>query len=145
MNEIFPKRLRGLRAASKLTQDEAANNIGIGKVTLARYELGGQSPTAENLEKIADYFCVPTDYLLGRIDTPYHVTSTTSAVTGEPLKGYTASGEPYTEEELHEIERAAMDHGEVVKGDPLEDEDVPAHLRELIRRIVREEVERGQK
>lgn len=84
MNEIFSKRLRGLRAASKLTQDEAANNIGIGKVTLARYELGGQSPTAENLEKIADYFCVPTDYLLGRIDTPYHVTSTTSAVTGDP-------------------------------------------------------------
>ncbi|MYN70468.1 helix-turn-helix domain-containing protein [Streptococcus suis] len=35
------------------------------------YSMKKGNPKVENLQKIADYFNVSTDYLLGRTDTPY--------------------------------------------------------------------------
>lgn len=44
-----------------------AIELGFGENYL--YTLKRQTPSAENIEKIADYFHVSTDYLLGRTDT----------------------------------------------------------------------------
>ena len=62
----FQNIFRQLRIASGLTQNEMAEKIGISRSTIGMYETGAREPDFETLEKIADFFNVDTDYLLGR-------------------------------------------------------------------------------
>lgn len=64
----FPLRLRRLRTDHGLTQTELAKRIGISRDTLSRYELGKLDPGSADICRVADYFGVSTDYLLGRSD-----------------------------------------------------------------------------
>lgn len=57
-----------LRTSSGLTQVEMAEKLGISRSTIGMYETGAREPDFETLEKIADYFNVDIDYLLGRTD-----------------------------------------------------------------------------
>lgn len=66
----FGTRLTALRKEKKLLQADLANKIGIARATYGAYEQGTRQPDFETLEKIADFFGVSTDYLLGRTDTP---------------------------------------------------------------------------
>jgi transcriptional regulator with XRE-family HTH domain len=62
-------RIRNLRESENIQQNEFAKKIGVSNVVLSRYESGERKPDYETLEKIADYFEVTTDYLLGRTDS----------------------------------------------------------------------------
>lgn len=64
----FAQRLRDLRAREDLTQQELADNTHIARSTLAMYEYGKRRPDFEILDKLADYFDVSFDYILGRAD-----------------------------------------------------------------------------
>ena len=66
----FSIRLTALRKEKKLLQADVANKIGIARATYGAYEQGNRQPDFDTLERIADYFEVSTDYLLGRTDTP---------------------------------------------------------------------------
>ena len=66
---IFSNRLKIIRKQAKLTWRELANNIEISEATLYNY-IDGSSPSSDILLKIADYFNVTTDWLLGRTDDP---------------------------------------------------------------------------
>ena len=55
-----------LRTSSNLTQNAIAEKLGISRSTIGMYETGAREPDFETLEKIADYFNVDTDFLLGR-------------------------------------------------------------------------------
>jgi len=66
---MFPNRLRELREERKLLQKEAAAQLGIGQVTYNRYECAEREPDLETLMKIAKFFNVSTDYLLGNQTT----------------------------------------------------------------------------
>ena len=57
-----------LRTSAGLTQVEMARKLGISRSTIGMYETGAREPDFETLEKIADFFNVDTDYLLGRTD-----------------------------------------------------------------------------
>lgn len=61
-------RIKYLRQRENIQQKEFAKKIGVSNVVLSRYETGERKPDYETLEKIADYFNVSTDYLLGRTD-----------------------------------------------------------------------------
>lgn len=63
---MFNTRLQILRKSKRLTQDELASRLGVNRGTYANYERGHRQPDFETLVKIADYFDVTTDYLLGR-------------------------------------------------------------------------------
>src|SRR5690606_375789 len=67
---MLGNRLRYLRKTLNLTQSELANTLGITRGTYAHYEIGKREPDYETLQKIADFFEVSTDYLLGRTDNP---------------------------------------------------------------------------
>ncbi|GIO03431.1 transcriptional regulator [Brevibacillus halotolerans] len=68
---IFKQRLKELRAEKKITQEELAKALDIPESTIRRLESSEQSlPRRERLEKIADFFNVSVDYLLGRTDNP---------------------------------------------------------------------------
>lgn len=64
------KRLKALRIDCGLTQQEVSERLGIDRVSYARFEIGKRVPTTDKLEMLADFYCVSTDYLLGRTDIP---------------------------------------------------------------------------
>ena len=66
----FSSRLRGLRKAKELTQQQLAKYVGISKSSINMYERGEREPGLEMLETIADFFNVDLDYLLGKSDIP---------------------------------------------------------------------------
>ncbi|MFT9495818.1 helix-turn-helix domain-containing protein [Anaerosolibacter sp.] len=61
----FSERLRELRQKHDITLDKMADDTGITKATLSRYENGHREPKLDIINTIADYFNVPVDYLLG--------------------------------------------------------------------------------
>ncbi|MBM7623748.1 transcriptional regulator with XRE-family HTH domain [Sporohalobacter salinus] len=64
----FQKRLKKLRNEKGVYQKELAKIIGVSRPTITQYESGQRKPDHETLSKIADYFDVSIDYLLGRTD-----------------------------------------------------------------------------
>jgi HTH-type transcriptional regulator, competence development regulator len=58
--------IRKLREKENLSQKDFAKKIGISNVVLSRYEKDERKPDYDMLNKIADYFEVTIDYLLGR-------------------------------------------------------------------------------
>jgi transcriptional regulator with XRE-family HTH domain len=67
--EILANRLRKLREEKGLTQKELAQALGLNsKSTITNYEQNDRDPDYETLIKIAKYFEVSIDYLLGQKD-----------------------------------------------------------------------------
>lgn len=62
----FGDRLKELRIEKRMTQEELANQFFLNKSSVSRYERNQQVPELELLQKIADFFEVTTDYLLGK-------------------------------------------------------------------------------
>ncbi len=58
------ERLKLLRKAEKLTQEEAATSLGTKRSNYANWEVERNEPGSEDLKKIAKRFGVSVDYLL---------------------------------------------------------------------------------
>lgn len=61
-------RIRELREDRDLRQTDVSQATGIDQRTLSNYETGKTNPDSYAIIKLADYFGVSTDYLLGRDD-----------------------------------------------------------------------------
>jgi len=61
-------RLMQLKKENGLLQKEIATSIGVSLRSYQRYESGERKPDSDILEKLADYFDVSLDYLVGRSD-----------------------------------------------------------------------------
>ena len=64
----FNLRLRSLRKEKHLTQADVGKPLGYGYTTISNYESGRNEPSIEDLKKIAVFFDVSLDYLLGVTD-----------------------------------------------------------------------------
>lgn len=62
-----------LREKRGITQEQLANMVGISRAALSHYEKGRREPDYDTLSKIADFFKVSIDYLVGRTDNPQMV------------------------------------------------------------------------
>lgn len=62
---MFSKRLKNLRINKKLSQQFMADYIGITRQGYGKYEDGQSEPDQATLIKLADFFGVTTDFLLG--------------------------------------------------------------------------------
>ena len=60
--------LSNLRKEKELGQKEMASLLNLSVGTISNYENGVHSPDLETLCKLADFFGVTTDYLLGRTE-----------------------------------------------------------------------------
>ena len=58
-------RIRELRKAKGLTQVDLANALGVTKQSVSNWENDNIQPSIDMLVRIANYFSVTTDYLLG--------------------------------------------------------------------------------
>lgn len=63
---MLSNRLKQLRHENNLLQKEVAQKLKITTSAYGFYEQGKRTPDADTLNKIADYFNVSVDYLLGR-------------------------------------------------------------------------------
>ena len=63
--EGFPSKLKKARENTGFTQREIEQELGIKQSTLASYEIGRTQPDLENLGKLADFYLVSVDWLLG--------------------------------------------------------------------------------
>lgn len=103
----FPQRLKLLREKRGLSQRELARQVNIAPSTLAMYEVGKREPDFEIVARLANFFGVSLDYLLGRTDDlgtaflsvpgawPYQPSAKA------PILGTIRAGEPlYAEENI---------------------------------------------
>lgn len=62
----FAKKLRTLRKARGLSQTDLAHVLHYGYTAIGNYECGRNEPCLDDLIRLADFFEVTTDELLGR-------------------------------------------------------------------------------
>ena len=67
---IFTDRLKECRKNINKTQRNVAVDLGMTDGSYQKYELGKNEPRMGTLNKLADYFDVSVDYLMGRSDEP---------------------------------------------------------------------------
>ena len=65
---MFAEQLKYLRQSKGLNLVQLGENLGVKKQTISNWENDNIMPSVEMLEKIATFFRVSTDYLLGRDD-----------------------------------------------------------------------------
>lgn len=68
LKELFSEHLRELRKKHGLTQQQVSDGVSITRASWNTYENGYHMPDSEVLKRIADFFDVSTDYLLGLSD-----------------------------------------------------------------------------
>lgn len=64
------KRIRDLREDNDLNQTQIATILGMSQTGYSKYETGENDVPTAVLIKLADYYHVSTDYLLGRTNDP---------------------------------------------------------------------------
>lgn len=65
---MFQIRLKELREAAGYSQYSFAREFGVAQSTVGGWEAGKREPNFETIQRIADFFGVSVDYLLGRAD-----------------------------------------------------------------------------
>jgi transcriptional regulator with XRE-family HTH domain len=96
--KMIGTRLRSLRKKAGLTMKELGSKFNLAESTISGYENETRKPDSDTLEKIADFFSVSVDYLLGRSEEKEEDSKVGRAFFG--------GADQYTEDEL-EIARAA--------------------------------------
>ncbi len=61
----FSKNLRALRRAKKISQAELGKTLNYGYTAITNYETGRNEPSLDDLIRLANFFDVSTDELLG--------------------------------------------------------------------------------
>ena len=84
----FPEILKELRTNKNISQKKIAKDLGFSESHYQTYEYGKTEPTISKLIKLANYFDVSVDYLIGRTDDPeVHFIDFGRTVKGEILGG----------------------------------------------------------
>lgn len=66
---MYLQRLRDLREDADLNQTDIAEYLGIQQTVYSRYERGVRTIPLEHLIRLADFYNVSLDYLVGRINS----------------------------------------------------------------------------
>lgn len=62
---MIMNQIKLLRKAKKITQKQLGDVLGVAESTISMYESGNRQPDVDTMRKIADYFNVTIDYLIG--------------------------------------------------------------------------------
>ena len=75
----FKNVFKDLRIRAGYTQDGLSEVLGISRSAISMYENGNREPDFETLEKIADFFNVDMNYLLGKTTVTTSISSSKTA------------------------------------------------------------------
>lgn len=70
---MFAQRLKELRKLNGLSQAALSSLLGVTQQAVGKWETGRSTPDPQTLARVAAYFKVSTDYLLGCGSRPYHL------------------------------------------------------------------------
>ena len=76
--------IRQLRIEKGITQEQLGQVLNVQKSAISKYELGRTQPSTDILEKLADYFEVSIDYLLGKTNFRNHIETIALHRVGDP-------------------------------------------------------------
>ena len=68
IKDIIANKLIEKRTGKELTQQQVADMIKVSRSAYSFYETGKKAPKIETLIKIADFYDISVDYLIGRYD-----------------------------------------------------------------------------
>lgn len=119
---MLGKKIAELRKKQKLSQYDLAERLGFSRGKLANYEQGQREPDYDTLKKIADFFEVSTDYLLGRTEKKELLSNIAPNLSKKEERDIAKDLEK-TLEQLENSEEALMFDGE-----PIDE-----HTKEMIR------------
>lgn len=73
--ETFAQKLVKARKDARYTQKQVADALNLNRSTLANYEIGRIQPDIETLGKLADFYHVSLDWLVGTVghSIPYSI------------------------------------------------------------------------
>lgn len=119
-------RLKELRLRERKTQKDLATFLGVDRTTYTKYETGASEPNLETLNRLADYFGVKIEYLLGNAPTVNEPTKPKGVMI--PVLGDVRAGYPIEAVEniidYEEIDESMARRGEYfalrIKGDSME-------------------------
>ena len=106
---MFSARLKNLRTAKNITQKELALLIGLDRTSVTKWETKGVVPDPQTLSKLASFFAVTTDYLLG--------------VSDDPRPHNPSTGKEASARETRQLEQLLEMDGLTFKGAPLSEDD----------------------
>ena len=89
----YNNRVKELRAAKSLSQEQLAEQIGLTKQAISQYERGERNPSMAVLEALCDFFNVSSDYLLGKDDVTLRFVNGDDILKLENKNGYYVDGE----------------------------------------------------
>ena len=72
--EVFSARVKTVRLAKGMTQQELADTLGVHVMQVSKWERGAMMPSAESLSALGDVLTVSVDYLIGRVNEAQSVT-----------------------------------------------------------------------
>ena len=118
MSVLFD-RIKQLSSSKGVSLKKVATDLGFGENTIYKWKV--QSPKGEYLDKVANYFHVSTDYLLGRTDTPQFtrkderdvqkiLTDMTEGLSNDSSLAYMKNGGEEIDEEDAELLRASLEN-----------------------------------
>lgn len=124
MENALGRRIKYLREEKKLSQLEFSKILNISNSTLSQYEAGNRMPSDETKKKIAKYFNVSLDYLMGasNIRNPYK--TTTNDLTEKDQREI----EKILDKTRHSLEK---NDGLMLQGEPVSPEAVESILEAL--------------
>ncbi len=106
-------RIKQLREEKHLRQDELAKKMSVSPSTIGMYERDEREPNDEMTLKLADFFNVSTDYLLGKSN----IRNPEDKLKDEFEFAYHKEMEGLTEEEITDALRFYKEMKNRVKGD----------------------------
>lgn len=99
-------KLKLLREQQNISQAKLASYLGVVRSTICQYEKGNRIPDTETLIKLADYFNVSVDYLIGHEE----LTSEERAAGASKTKKISIT--PIEDEMLYTFREIGRKHGE---------------------------------
>lgn len=113
---MLGERLVQLRKAKKLTQQQIADKLHLTRGTYAQYEINRRVPEYATLEKLADFFEVSIDFLVGR-GYPEPTKDQTEFVIKEIVDRYNVDlNVPGNKEKLEQLIKLVFDDMNKPKG-----------------------------
>ena len=92
-------RIRALRQEKGIKQIELARAVSVSQAALSGYETGRYEPDFATLKKIADYFAVSVDYLLGHNAPPSSRSGTAPADRDQLMAAFWGGDQDLTDED----------------------------------------------
>lgn len=88
--KAFAKRARELRQERGLTLESLGNFLGYSRSAISSYECLARTPDIKVLKAYSDFFDVPVDYLIGKINMrkPLHAIACFSNLTDEDVDNW---------------------------------------------------------